>query len=106
MSRRTGLLGLLVMFASSQAQAQGDPRAGLVLAREVCASCHNVLAGQSRSPDRNAPSFQEIASVPGMTPLALTVVLQTSHKTMPNTMLDPSELRNVIAYITSLKGDQ
>ena len=105
MNPRMSLLGLSMMLVPNHAHAQeqGDPRAGLVVAREACASCHAVLAGASSSPDRNAPIFERIASVPGMTPLALTVALQTSHKTMPNIMLDPGELRNVIAYITSLR---
>jgi hypothetical protein len=38
-----------------------------------------------------------------MTAAALTVALRTSHRTMPNIMLEPPELDNVIAYILSLK---
>ena len=78
-------------------------RAGLSLAREVCAVCHAVSGRQTLSPDPEAPTFGQIARVPGMTPLALTVALQTSHKTMPNIMLKPDELRDLAAYITSLK---
>ena len=63
-----------------------------------------VVAGLTHSPNRSAPSFEQIARVPGMTPLAVTAALQTSHRTMPKIMLNPAELRNVIAYITSLKG--
>ena len=105
MSHRLRLLGLLMVLVLDHAHAQeeGNPRAGLAVAREACASCHAVLAGETSSPRQNAPTFERIASVPGMTPLALTVALQTSHRTMPNIMLDPGELRNVIAYITSLK---
>ncbi|WP_262266435.1 hypothetical protein [Microvirga yunnanensis] len=39
-----------------------------------------------------------------MTTTALTVALRTSHETMPNIMLEPTELRDVTAYITSLQS--
>jgi hypothetical protein len=34
---------------------------------------------------------------------ALSAALQTSHRTMPNLVLDPNELADVVAYILSLK---
>lgn len=106
MSRIASMFFLFTLVGSSHLYGQeaGDPQAGLSLAREVCASCHAVLAGQTSSPNPQAPSFGRIARVPGMTSLALTVALQTSHKTMPNIMLKPQELRDVTAYITSLRA--
>ncbi len=105
MKHPSGLLILLLLAGSGHLRAQelGDPRAGLRLAREVCGSCHAVLKGETRSPRRQAPSFERIAHVPGMSPVALRVALQTSHRTMPNLMLEPKETRDVIAYITSLQ---
>lgn len=99
------MLTLLLLMGAKQPLAQevGDPQAGLSLAREACASCHAVLDGETTSPRSQAPSFERIAQVPGMTPLALTVALRTSHKTMPNIMLDPKEMRDVTAYIASLR---
>lgn len=101
----TGILFLLFMMGSSALQAQdlGNKRAGLQIAREVCASCHAVEPGQDHSPHPQAPSFERIARVPGMTTAALTVALRTSHKTMPNIILEPKELRDVTTYITSLR---
>jgi mono/diheme cytochrome c family protein len=105
MSRSAGLLVLLGLFLTNPLRAQeaGDARSGQALARGVCAACHAVAKGQTSSPDPNAPSFEQLAHVPGMTTLALTVALQTSHATMPNLMLSPDELRDVTAYITSLR---
>ena len=105
MSRTVNLLLLFAILMARHVHAQeaGDPRAGLTLAREVCAACHAVRGGQTSSPEPEAPTFGQIANVPGMTPLALTVALQTSHATMPNIMLQPDELRDVVAYITSLR---
>jgi hypothetical protein len=36
--------------------------------------------------------------------MALSVWLQSSHPTMPNIVLSQDEIRNVVAYIHSLKG--
>jgi len=38
-----------------------------------------------------------------MTETALTVWLRTSHPTMPNIIVEPADMDNVIAYILSLK---
>jgi mono/diheme cytochrome c family protein len=84
------------------AAQDADLRAGLNTAREVCGACHAVLAGETQSPHRQAPSFERIARTPGMTSTALTVALRTSHQTMPNLMFEDAELRDVIAYILSL----
>jgi mono/diheme cytochrome c family protein len=102
--RRTGLLLALALLSTSGLHAQdlGNAQAGLSVARQVCAPCHAVLAGETNSPNRLAPSFERIARVPGMTVTALTVALQTSHATMPNIMLAPDELRDLSTYIVSL----
>ena len=47
--------------------------------------------------------FVQVANVPGMSAMALHVALQSPHKTMPNVMFEPDELRNLIAYILTLK---
>ncbi|MGD8423173.1 MAG: cytochrome C, partial [Methyloceanibacter sp.] len=54
------------------------------------------------SPHVAATSFQQIAETPGMTEMALSVWLQSSHPTMPNIILNPDEMRNVVGYIRSL----
>jgi hypothetical protein len=41
-----------------------------------------------------------------MTAMALHVALQSPHKTMPNVMLEPDKLRNLIAYILTLKESE
>ena len=48
---------------------------------------------------------KSVANTPGMTELALTVWLQSSHPTMPNIVLKQDDLRNVVAYIRSLETD-
>jgi len=94
---------MLVAFASEGAAQEGDAQAGGAYAKEVCAECHAVLPNEQFSPLLQAPTFQSVADTPGMTELALTVWLESSHPTMPNIVLKTDDLRNVVAYIRSLK---
>ena len=57
----------------------------------------------SGSPNANAPRFQAIASIPGMTATGLSATLNPSHRAMPNIMLAADEQADIIAYILSLK---
>lgn len=101
------LLAAVVAFAvptgHGVAQEVGQPARGLASAERLCAQCHAVQKGQARSPNENVPSFQVMASTPGMTTIALSAALNTSHRTMPNIMLEPDERTDIIAYILSLK---
>jgi mono/diheme cytochrome c family protein len=99
-----GPLALVLLSGELTAHAQesGDPVEGLALARAQCGTCHALVKG-AESPKLEAPPFDAIAAVPGMTAIALTVALQSSHATMPNIILDPDDRRNVVAYILSLK---
>ena len=108
----TPALGLLMLLAGSAASAQdvgdvpvgeiGDPQAGFDYAHKVCGTCHAV--SQEPSPDPNAPRFRDVANTPGMTPTAIRVWLQAaSHPTMPNIVIEGQQLRNLTAYILSLK---
>ena len=82
----------------------GDPRRGFAVAQDICAACHAVRKGQhSSNPD--APSFETIAAVPGMTTIALQAALQTSHKSMPNLILPEDDRANVVTYIMSLRSN-
>jgi mono/diheme cytochrome c family protein len=83
----------------------GDVSAGRAIARQACVACHAVEAGKS-SPQRTAvgPAFRNIANTPGMTATALRVFLTTSHPKMPNLILTPAEMDDVVTYILSLRG--
>ena len=97
---------VLIGISAAAAQERGDPELGLQVATESCASCHAILRVEDRSPNPHAPPFAHIADVPGMTATALQVALQSPHKSMPNLMLEPDELRALIAYIMTLKTRQ
>jgi mono/diheme cytochrome c family protein len=96
-------LAAALLALSSEALAQeADIEAGAAYAKTVCAACHAVLPNEQVSPLPQAPTFQSVADTPGMTEMALTVWLQSSHPTMPNIVLAPDDMRNVVAYIRSL----
>jgi mono/diheme cytochrome c family protein len=98
------LVAVLACGAGSVcAQDTGNPLKGEAFARQVCAECHAVQRGERRSPNAQAPAFEEIATTPGMTSIALTAALRTSHRLMPNIILSDDELRNVVAYLLGLK---
>ncbi len=101
---RLPLILLSVGIASLQAQSIGSPRQGLRLARAQCAECHLVDTGPGRSPNPGAPSFEHIANISGMTSTALTIALRTSHGTMPNVIINSSDIGDLVAYILSLKN--
>jgi mono/diheme cytochrome c family protein len=97
------MIALTLATGHGEAQNIGHPGQGLALAQRLCAQCHAVQKEQAQSPNGNAPRFQVIASVPGMTTTALSAALNTSHRSMPNIMLEPDERAHIIAYILSLK---
>jgi cytochrome c len=84
------------------AEEAGDPQAGFTYAHTYCATCHGI--SEEKSPLPQAPCFRKVADQPGITATALQVWMQTSHPTMPNIIVAPGDMRNVIAYILSLKG--
>lgn len=101
---RTAITAIIVgTFATAPAVQAQDIQHGRRLALEVCATCHAVLRGQTRSAIAEAPSFEAVAATPGMTAMALNVWLTAqSHPTMPNIILSPIDVQDVSAYILSL----
>jgi mono/diheme cytochrome c family protein len=98
------LVGLAAAVSAVQAQDIGDLRKGRRFALDACAACHAVRSGQTQSPLDTAPSFQEIADTPGMTAAALNFWLTAQvHPAMPLLMLSSQQVRDVSAYILSLR---
>lgn len=80
----------------------GNPAQGLAYAREVCAECHAVAHGATQSPNPRAPPFQRVADTPGLTRLAFSAWMRSSHPTMPDFVVDDERIDNLHAYINSL----
>jgi mono/diheme cytochrome c family protein len=93
----------LLIPAAAFAQEAGNVGHGRQIAQTICVACHIVARDQTVSPNSEAPPFPKIAATPVMTSIALTAALLTSHRLMPNIILEPDERRDVIAYILSLK---
>jgi mono/diheme cytochrome c family protein len=104
--RAIGSLGVMMFTMACEpawAQDAGHSRAGLALAQQICSECHAVGKTDASSPNAAAPRFERIANTPGMTGMALSAALQTSHRTMPNIMLNTGELSDIVSYILTLK---
>ena len=72
--------------------------------RRDCGSCHAIDADPAgKSPDPKAPRFLDVAKMPSTTELSLKVFLRSSHRNMPNIMLEPAEIDETAAYILGLK---
>jgi hypothetical protein len=105
MRERLGLATCLLVALAADAGAVdvGKVKAGQELAREVCGECHVVSKDDTSLVVSAAPSFETIANTPGMTDMALSATLQTSHPSMPDLVLGADDRENVIAFILSLK---
>jgi mono/diheme cytochrome c family protein len=90
------------MLGVANAQETGNVEAGHTYAKQVCAECHAVERSEVDILD--PPSFQNVADSPGMTERSLAVWLQNPHPNMPNFVLPKDDMKNVIAYIMSLKS--
>ena len=96
--------GALLISAPGFGQEVGNAQRGLNLAQSTCAVCHGTRKGQT-STNRQAPPFDAIAQVKGMSAMALNVALLSSHRSMPNIVLDAKERADVVAYILKRKTD-
>jgi mono/diheme cytochrome c family protein len=86
-----------------RAQEPSDRQKGRLLVRQICAECHAVGRQSMRSPNLRSPSFAAVAATPGMTEAALNAILHTSHRDMPNIILNAQQTTEITAYILSLK---
>lgn len=103
----------IVLFCSEMifgAKAQGnksftslDVADGDRLAHILCINCHVVDSNGPVVRTDRVPSFTWIAQQPGSTSESITVWLNTSHDRMPDFTLTRDEIRQLTAYILSLK---
>ena len=95
-------LTLGAMSAAAQS-VPGDAQRGRELAERVCSNCHKVNADPTGPVSTDVPSFPSIANRPGVTAESLAGRIIVPHPAMPGVQLTVRELREVIAYILSLK---
>ena len=99
----TAAVALAVSAAAAFAQQAGDASRGHAYAVMNCAACHSIEPGGAASPNPNAPVWRDIANMPGMTAIALRVFLSTPHQKMPDLVIAPSDMVDLIAYILTLQ---
>jgi hypothetical protein len=73
------------------------------LAHTLCINCHVVDTKIPTVRTDRVPSFVSIARRPGLTPEYVAVWLSTSHETMKDYTLSRDEIRQLTAYILSLR---
>ena len=99
-SRLAVMAALLVLAATGEANAAASR--GRILSQQWCAQCHGVGPNQS-SANADAPSFSAIAVEPSATEYSLRTFLRVPHPTMPNFVLKPDDIEDIVEYIVSLK---
>lgn len=98
------LVAILLTCVGGQASAQaahGDVAEGGELVAERCSTCHSLHHATKAS--QQAPSLTSVARMHSTTSLSLHAFLLTPHPNMPNYILTPKEVDDVVAYILSLR---
>jgi mono/diheme cytochrome c family protein len=99
-----GICSSVLMLASSFAQSgPGNPRRGHELAARLCVNCHVVGAETSGPVRADVPTFPMIGNKPGVTAEHLAGRIIIPHPAMPGVPLTSTEIRDIVAYIMSLK---
>jgi cytochrome c len=98
---------IIVPLGASWAQpGPADARRGYELSARLCTNCHAVDRQTSNSMRADVPSFPTIASRPGANAEHLAGRIIIPHPAMPGVPLTIAEIRDIVAYIASLrKGD-
>src|SRR5262245_44772781 len=100
------ILAFGAISATGPASAQtglADPKRGLELSQSLCSGCHIVSPGSAATANADIPTFAAIAGRADTTPERLAGRIIVPHPPMPNTQLTMAEMRDIIAYIMSLK---
>ena len=95
--------GAIFWTAAVHGQIYGDADQGSRIAHRVCSTCHVVDMRSTVAPNDGVPSFPWIARQKTLTASALSAFLSTSHPPMPDLVLTRDEIRQVSAYIFSLR---
>jgi cytochrome c1 len=108
------VFGIVIAATRAAAQQPSDLAVGRDLALQVCTFCHVVATNQPFPPILRppAPMFRSIANRSNTTAASLSTFLHTPHKDiptpadMPNLQLNDAQIRQLVGYILSLRGQQ
>jgi len=104
LSNRFIMVATLLTLVGSSALGGGQPEEGKVIAERWCAACHQVSPEQTTA-SADVPSFMTVAEMRSMKSdlAALEGFLANPHPVMPDMSLTRQEIRDLVAYIGSLK---
>ena len=93
---------LAILATGAGGACAGEVAAGLTIARQRCAYCHNIKAGEPSKPD--TPSFADIAKRRDEAGNRPPIEMPSFHGKLPGApaSLPDDDMDNVIAYIVSL----
>lgn len=98
------VMGAIVLSTTTFDQAFAQRvDAGHQIAKTWCVGCHLIDRTSQGIANDATPSFVSIAEAKTTTATGLEVFLSTPHAKMPDYTLTRDEIRNVSAYIMSLK---
>ena len=95
-------IAILSGYAGSPVWALDEVAKGKAIAERWCSSCHLVSRDQT-STAGDAPAFATIASRSASEIDALAGFLADPHPPMPDLSLTRAEIRDLLAYIASLR---
>jgi mono/diheme cytochrome c family protein len=80
-----------------------EPENGLKIARALCAACHLIGEPPNSTTAADVPTFPSIANRPNQSTERLSNWLIEPHTPMPNLHLTRKEIRDLAAYILTLR---
>jgi cytochrome c len=96
-----GLIILAALPVNAGSQPAGNAADGAKLIDQWCAQCH--LTGDSKTASDTAPAFESLMNDPSYTDAQLRTWLSDPHPPMPKIDLTRLMIRDVIAYLSTLK---
>lgn len=85
--------------------AKPDPERGRELAQRICSNCHLVSSAQEQV-NVDVPSFREIGNLQSQTEGSIMAKIVMPKHPMPVIPITTSELKDLAAYIMSLKDQE
>lgn len=98
-----GTLSLLTGLVIGTAANAQSVELGRQAAQRLCAQCHAFEGPVPPAGSLMPPPLSTVANMPSTTELSLRAFLYTPHLKMPNLILTPGEVADVIAFILSMR---
>ncbi|HDZ74812.1 MAG TPA: c-type cytochrome [Aurantimonas coralicida] len=96
------LLLPLLLPGAAEAQVKGDAAIGRAIAERWCAACH-IVSPEQTSGSADVLTFMTIAEQADEDRGSLKAFLADPHPVMPDMSLTRQEIRDIVAYIGSLR---